>query len=88
MGRGVDTLLYGDQTNWVMPVENPSQFLAHSRCSVTVDTLELLKGTKIQRGLASAPVLGLAGWQGGRSRDEQHSVLCGLWPFRQQGLAS
>lgn len=64
LGRVVDTLLCGDQTNWVTAIENPSQFLAHSRCSVMACTLEFLKGTTIQDGLASSLVLRLAAWQG------------------------
>ena len=78
LGRVVDTLLCGDQTNWVMPVENPSQFLAHSRCSVMVDTLKLLEGTKVQHGAGLFSGT-LSGWLAGgsRSRDGQHSVACG-----------
>lgn len=86
MGRVVDTLLCGDQTNWVMPVENPPQFLAHSRCAVMVDTLELLKGTKVQHG--AGLFSGTAWLAGSGEQGQRWAAQCGLWPFRQQGLES
>lgn len=77
LGRVVDTLLCGDQTNWVTAVENPSQFLAHSRCSVMACTLEFLKGTTIQdgTGLFSGTLPSCLAGAGGQERGTGGRVL-------------
>ena len=49
-----------------------------------VDTLELLKGTKVQHG--AGLFSGTAWLAGSGEQGQRWAAQCGLWPFRQQGL--